>query len=297
MKKKVLCPLIITTTVVGMIFVGCGQSDVNQTPQPAESVAAEAGMPSSEDTTFSCVGSWSDGGSIQYVLEEGGTGSLIQAGTLTNNDTGETSTTQQTSSVTWEDKGDMVNISGYFGSYDYEKAIEDGKECLKTEKVTYYRTEAEEIDGINGEKNDSSLQTIPFEMPVVYEDENLKVELVKFYEDEVRWAGQTQPAIEKYVTFKVTNKSEDEFLFYVKSAYLNDEEVRNVMCDGNSGPLSGKAKEFSYNIQYNTSPDATPLDSIDELYGLEGEFRICLEEDDYIVDDYEVDFSLKDLDL
>ena len=252
-----------------------------------------------ESNTFSCLGAWADEDENNtFVLDEGGTGSLVQKGTVTNNDTGETHSSQSTSSIKWEDKGDTVNIVGFFGSYDFMKAKEDDQEVLKTGKVTYHRVESDDTNNVSQDLSMSSLQSIPFDLPLVYEDDILKVELAQFYEDRVKWIGQNEPSIEKYVVFKVTNKNAAGFLFNLSSAYINSDEVNVIMQDGNSGPQTGKSKTFSFNIQYDTKPNSTAINSIDELYDLGGVFRISVKDvDDYIIDQYEVNFSLPSLDL
>ena len=129
---------------------------------------------------------------------------------------------------------------------------------------------------------------------VLYEDENVTAELTGFYEEEVNWQGSDTPSIEKALTIKVTNNSDREMLFSIYDAYLEDESVQTVLLDGNAGPLPGKSKSFSYRIRYETQPDPTPVDSLEQLLHMDGRFsvRIKNEEGTAFETLYEPDFAI-----
>ncbi|MDR3766355.1 MAG: hypothetical protein Q3Y08_04875, partial [Butyricicoccus sp.] len=109
---------------------------------------------------------------------------------------------------------------------------------------------------------------------VLYEDENVTAELTGFYEEEVKWKGSDTPSIEKAMTLKVTNNSDREILFSIYDAYLEDESVKTALLDGNAGPAPGKSKSYSYRIRYETQPDTTPVDSLEQLFHLDGRFSV-----------------------
>ncbi len=118
----------------------------------------------------------------------------------------------------------------------------------------------------------SSDLIIPFDGVVILDNEIVTVELAQFYQEEVNWADEGKQ-IEKNFTLKVFNKSDSGIMFNVQDGYVHDESVSIVMHDGNSGPQPGKSKTLSYNIRYNTSPNKTPLESIDDLYDFECEIE------------------------
>lgn len=149
----------------------------------------------------------------------------------------------------------------------------------------------------NTEESDSP-QTISFDLPVVYEDETVKIELAQFYENSTWLYDSSEPVLEKHVVFKTTNKGNKEFLFNLYTAYINDEAVNiSLYSNTNSGPKLGKAAQYDYGVFYDTRPDATPLNSLDELYGLEGTFELAIMDGGYISDNKKIDFSLSNLDL
>lgn len=69
-----------------------------------------------------------------------------------------------------------------------------------------------------------------------------------------------------------TNKSDHKILLNPDKCYLNDEEVRVVMISGSISLDPGKSGNYSFKVEYKTTPDPTPQNSLDELYGLEGAF-------------------------
>lgn len=147
-------------------------------------------------------------------------------------------------------------------------------------------------------EDSDSPQTIPFDLLVVYEDDIVKIELAQFYEDSVWLYGSSEPVVEKHVIFKVTNKGDKEFLFNFYNAYINDEAVNTSLYSStNSGPKPGRSSQYDYGVFYDTRPDATPLNSLDELYGLEGTFELAIKDGDFISGHKKLDFSLEDMDL
>ncbi len=129
---------------------------------------------------------------------------------------------------------------------------------------------------------------------VIVENDFARVELVNFYEEE----SYGEQLTSKYITLKVKNKSDRQFLFDLSDAYIGENAVVSMMCDGNSGPLPGKANTHTYIITKDDS-NYTPIDSIEELYELEGvlEFTVLTEDGEYIEERVEEYFSLKNLNL
>ena len=165
-----------------------------------------------------------------------------------------------------------------------ESPAEDSKQDTAAAQETT-ADEAEEDDGI-----------VEFDDVTIVDDDRITVKLTQFYEKEVNWLGSTEPVMEKYFTFKVKNKTDGDILFNVNEGYINDEGVTLIMQDGNSGPAAGKSKNYSYDVQLDTSPEGTPLESLDDLYGLEATIQTYLKDSNgYLVDERKVQFNFSDI--
>ena len=126
---------------------------------------------------------------------------------------------------------------------------------------------------------------IEFENVVLVDDDVVTVELTQFFEKEVNWAGADKPSMEKYITLKVHNNSDTDILFNLEDGYVHGEGVKVIMSNGNSGPAPGKTKTYSYDIQYETTPDATPLESLDDLYSFEGTIQTYAQDGSQLSDE------------
>ena len=115
--------------------------------------------------------------------------------------------------------------------------------------------------------NDSLIE---FENVVLVDNDAIKIELVNFYAEDVKWFSDVQN--EKYITVKATNKSNHDISLNPGNFYLGDEAVVAIMITGSIAPAPGKSGNYAFMIQYNTSPESTALDSLEELYALEGSF-------------------------
>lgn len=135
-------------------------------------------------------------------------------------------------------------------------------------------------------------ELIEFDNIIVADDQNVTVALVNYYVKPTNWSEGARD--EKCITFKVTNKSDRNILFNLRDAYINDEKVKVIMMNGNSGPKPGKSGNYGYYVDYDTSPNPTELESLDKLNELDGSFEICVmdAEDNYIEETYEIDFNL-----
>lgn len=142
------------------------------------------------------------------------------------------------------------------------------------------------------ESLEPEMKVIDFENTVLADNDVVTVELVQFYEEEVNWNGPETPVFEKNITLQVKNKSDYEIIFNYSDAYIGDEAVRVSMYDGNEGPAPGKSKKYRYCIEQDTAPDHTPLESIEDLYDLDGNFEISIVKEGVITDTYDLDFSI-----
>lgn len=116
-----------------------------------------------------------------------------------------------------------------------------------------------------------------------------------FTDKQSNWAGASGPQMEKYITLKVHNNSDKEILFNLEDAYINDESVTVIMEDGNSGPAPGKTKTYTYDIQYNTSPNPKALDSIEDLYTLDANIQTYVYDGGYLTDENNTRFCINDV--
>lgn len=154
--------------------------------------------------------------------------------------------------------------------------------------------------GGNKQSNDNNTTTsstennnevIEFTDTVIFEDDNVKLELVNFFTEEVNLS--TGKEIEKCFTVKTTNKSNKKISITPNNFYLNDEKVLISMKNGGMNPDPGKSGKYSFCVSYiSTTVHGTALDSLEELYDLEGRFEL------YFVGEgtkYDIDFSVKDV--
>ena len=135
---------------------------------------------------------------------------------------------------------------------------------------------------------------IEFEDVILIDDENVTIELVNFYEETKNWDTGTRD--EKVISFKVYNNTDHELRISLRDAYIGDEEAWVCMLDGNVGPKPGKSKTLRYYIDYNTSPNPTELESINDLYDLEGYFDIFNSYEDTSKNNgYETEFAIENV--
>lgn len=142
--------------------------------------------------------------------------------------------------------------------------------------------------------------SIVFDEPVtIVDNEYVTVKLTQFYEEEVNWVGLDDPAIEKNFVLNVKNHTDYEICFDVENAYIEDNVVQIWTSNSSNMIPAGKISQLAYNVRQNTKPEATPLDSIDDLYNLEGEISVIAINDTgkgygESVFDKKFEFSLKE---
>ena len=132
---------------------------------------------------------------------------------------------------------------------------------------------------------------IEFTDIVLVDDNNVTIELVNFYEEEVNWAeayGGKQ--IEKCITFKAKNKTDKDIYVDLNNLFIGEETM--YISGGFSEVVAGRTASFDIYVKHDTTPNATPLDSLDELYQAEGRFEIRSKADPRAFDSYKVDFSI-----
>lgn len=148
----------------------------------------------------------------------------------------------------------------------------------------------------------SNNNVIEFETPIVVaEDETLRVELVKFYQEYRCWNENGYPltadsstkgaTLEKFVVFKFYNKCDQDLYIEMESVYLGSDGAYCLSLESSAKkPVAGKNVTGHYLVQ--TSEKET-LASMDELYSLDGEFEVFYQgEDGVLRNRYELKFSI-----
>lgn len=134
-------------------------------------------------------------------------------------------------------------------------------------------------------------EMIEFEDIIVADDMNVTIELVNFYVEEYNWTEGKQQ--EKIVTFRFTNKTEQELLLNPGNFYLNNEKTYVSMENGSVSLEAGRAGKYSFLVAEDTSPEHTALKSLEELYNLEGTFSgLIINGDPYKNKILDVSFSI-----
>lgn len=126
-------------------------------------------------------------------------------------------------------------------------------------------TAAKENDGAAEPDGDS----MKFNEALVWEDEDIKVTLVEFYSKEFNWGGGDKQ-IEKVVVFKAENHSDHQLNLMACDFYLEDEYAYVNSLDGFKLLAPGKSGTFSFLVAREVSGDHEALDTLDELFLVNG---------------------------
>lgn len=295
MKKRII--LITVMMVFSCLLSSCGSSNAGGT------APAKAGP-------FSGVGGWKVEEGIIFLLEDGGTGVMLSEVKYDGDQPNYLPDVFKTD-VKWEENAENVIVTAAETEYSFKKKKEGEREWLELGGYAYNRLNEDELKeykekadsvkslqssqaGASTEESAAENKTIPFTDTILLDNEYVTVELSQFFEKEVNWAGRS-PQIEKCLTLKVRNNSDKNLLFSLMDAYINDESVTATMLDGNNGPAPGKTKTYSYYIHYNTSPDPTVLDSLEDLYTLDAEIQLSIRDGDEYVGTEEYRINVNDV--
>lgn len=138
--------------------------------------------------------------------------------------------------------------------------------CGGTDDSKPQQTEAPAV-----ETTEADSPSVEFEEPlVIFENDTAKVELLNFFEKEFNWSGKG-PAVEKMMTVKIHNKTDHEIWVQLNAGYLGSDNVKWIGSDGTDIAAAGRFATRQYIIQ---KFSGEPLDSLDDLYQLEGTFKI-----------------------
>ena len=175
----------------------------------------------------------------------------------------------------------------------------DCAQCADCEKKTQIADVTNADDASAAEKNDN---VIEFETPIVVaEDENLRVEVVKFYEEYRLWkkgypynadAATEGATLEKLVMFKLCNKTDHTLTTYLNDTYLGSEGADFFDIDGASRIDTAAGKNVLRTFLIQTGAN-TALESMEDLYSLDGDFSIFHKGEDGVMrNNYRLKFSI-----
>lgn len=178
----------------------------------------------------------------------------------------------------------------------------DCAQCAKCEKKTQntVAVKTDQVDNISEEAKQNE-NVIEFETPIVVaEDEYLRVEAVKFYQDYRTFDVHGYPSnadattegatLEKYVVFKYCNKTDHALRIQLDEIYLGSDSAFSVYARISDDVAAGKNVLREHIIQ--TGGEET-LKSMEELYSLDGDFYIFhVGDDDVGRDRYTLKFSI-----
>lgn len=295
--RKLFVAIILAMTC---ILYGCGGNS-----------GSSAGSQESNVGPFSAVGGWKVEEGIIMLLDEGGSGLMLSEVKYEGDTSNLNFPTLFKTSIEWKEDKETVTVKANETEYPFQKKKEGDKEMLESGVVSYARLTEDEVNeykekaksaadtnaGASGAAANeaSDLKSIDFTDTVLLDNDLITVELVKFYEKEVKWYGTDGPQIEKNITLKVHNKSDKEIMFNLKDGYIKDESVSLIMGDGNQGPAPGKIKTYSYDIQYNTSPNPTPLESLEDLYTFDVNIQTYVYDGDSLKDENNTRVCINDV--
>ena len=172
----------------------------------------------------------------------------------------------------------------------------DCAQCAQCEK------KAEDRADSVSETAEQNENVIEFKTPIVVaEDENLRVELVEFYQEYRLWKqgypyaadSTTKGAtLEKIVVFKFCNKTDHTLRVAMSDAYLGNDGANIFNVDSGHSDDVAAGKNILKDFLVMTDKEET-LKSIKELYSLDGDFTVWHKgEDGVLRKNYELKFSI-----
>lgn len=141
----------------------------------------------------------------------------------------------------------------------------------------------------------SDATEILFDDVLLVDDDNVTIWIVSFYRKDVNWSSGRQN--EKFITFKVKNKTKGDILVNDGKFYLKDDEVDVIMEDGSIVPDAGKSGCYAFMFSKKTSNGGSKaLDSILDLVNINGYFDVNLLDDQHrIYKDYKLYIDVSDV--
>ena len=184
----------------------------------------------------------------------------------------------------WDIAGDTL----YIHSFLVLKIMVDGDSIKLIDS-------AEEFVRISADETQTAdLSTdnrIDFSEPILlFEDNNVRLEAIALYQ-EVQNDWDSPATHKEFITLRFHNNADYEIMFFPDLFYLGNEEVKWVYKEGTPDILPGKVANYSFCVK-NTNDES--LDSIEDLYQLNGRFEVFRYENNRLSDRYYIPFSMSE---
>lgn len=185
----------------------------------------------------------------------------------------------------WDIAGDTL----YIQSFLVLKIVADG------DQIKLIDSDEEFIRTSKGEMQAADLlsdRRIDFAKPILlFEDDNVRLEAVAFYQ-EVQKDWDSPAAHKEYITVRFHNKADYEIMFFPDQFYLGNEKVQWVYVEGTPDVLPGKVSNYSFLVKNSNNE---PLESIEELYQLNGRFEVFRYENNKLSGRYYAPFFMSEM--
>lgn len=132
---------------------------------------------------------------------------------------------------------------------------------------------------------------IDFSVPILlFEDKNIRLEVVAFYQ-EIQKDWDSPASHKEYITLRFHNKADYDIMCFPDQFYIGNENVKWVYVEGTPEILPGKVANYSFHVKSNNDES---LDSIEDLYQLNGRFEVFRYENNRLSDRYYIPFSISE---
>lgn len=146
--------------------------------------------------------------------------------------------------------------------------------CTKHDKPVNSQTEQtnETTNNVQDNTTDTSNDNIiNFENVVLINDEYITMELLNFYTEEV--ISGSEKVTRYCITVNTTNKSDRHFFMNPADFFIDGQKLKtSILTDTIDLLKNGYSEKSVYSFAYDNPPTETPLNSVDELYKIEGYF-------------------------
>ena len=164
--------------------------------------------------------------------------------------------------------------------------------CNNSQSETANNSQSAAKSNASSETNstdNSNTNEIKFDNAVIADDDICKMTLDEFYEVEY------SNAVEKCMNISVQNKTDKDLVIYL-SGYLNDEYASIAITGSGSTKIRPqKTNLTSWAVSKNRGANQSEtLDSIEDMFSLNGEISLKVEENDAFIDEHNYIFDLSE---
>ena len=237
MRKRL--PAVFRAICIIFCLAACGGSGPASNGGSGTGGKTGSGTGQAQDTgLFSVEGGWKDSSGNVILFDSGGKGCALAKVTVPNGsgDLDKNSLNipdMVKTPLTWEEGAESATVKIQENEFIYQKTNDGGKEQLTVNGYVFTRlSESEQkeyedkaaslqeftgpVSASSGQPAGSASETGPaggpkskdFSDVILFDNDLVTIELVKFSEDEVNWGDVNNTLMEKYITVKVKNKSD-----------------------------------------------------------------------------------------